>query len=380
VAELVERLAREHHCEVHLYAQEVEDIETVSSAKAMRPEQGCIVWHRIGRIPAPHLLQFVYWLSANRVTRLWNKWVSRLTFDAVFSPGINALDADVVLVHAVFHRLRELQSGRRGAGLRGMHRSLYYRLLCWLESRVYRRQSLRLAAVSRHTANQLKEYFSRTDVSVIPNGVDAAYFSQANRERLRADARRKLGYSNEEIVLLLVGNDFRNKGLPVLLEAVNLCPGLPLRVCVVGEDASGHTLESVAQAGAKGRITFSGETEIHDILQFYAGADVYVAPSLEDSFNLPTLEAMACGLLVIVSTNAGISEYVRDRENGVLLHDANDPQELADALQRIANDRGLAATLVTNALRTAAALSWDRQAEALVRLLGSVVKTRRVSR
>jgi UDP-glucose:(heptosyl)LPS alpha-1,3-glucosyltransferase len=369
VAELVERLAREYHCEVHLYAQQVDDLDTTPFSNAASATPGCVVWHRIRRIPGPHLLQFVYWIMANRVARMWDGLAHGLVFDVVFSPGINALDADVVLVHAVFHRLRELQDsdcGNRG-GLRGLHRSLYYGLLCSLEAKVYRQKSLRLAAVSPHTAKQLNEYFGCTDVRVIPNGVDVTHFSPVNRERLRADARRRLEYSNEEIVVLLVGNDFQNKGLPTLLESVKLCSDLPLRVRVVGEDMSGHGLESLAQAQVQGRVALSGETR--DILSFYSVADIYAAPSLEDSFNLPALEAMACGLPVIVSKNTGISEYLRDGENGIVLRDASDPRELADALRRIARDRELAAALGAKATAAAAEFSWDRHAQAVLQLL-----------
>jgi len=369
VAELVARLVREHGCEVHLYAQEVEDIEVTQWPQADASERGRVVWHRVARIPGPHLFQFIHWLAVNRIARWRDRWIHGLHCDAVFSPGINALDADVVLVHAVFHRLKLLQDARGGGGLRGLHRSMYYRLLCWLESRVYRRKLLRLAAVSRHTARQLDEYFGRTDVNVIPNGVDTVHFSPANRDALRVEVRERLGYSRGDIVLLLVGNDFRNKGLPVLLEAVKLCGKLQLKVCVVGEDALATELVSSARSQLEGRIRFAGETR--DILSFYSAADIYTAPSLEDSFNLPALEAMACGLPVVVSRNAGISEYLRDGENGVLLQDAADPDELAEALSRIASNPGVAEGIGAEAVSTAAELSWDRHAKALLQLIQS---------
>jgi len=170
-------------------------------------------------------------------------------------------------------------------------------------------------------------------------------------------------------VLLLVGNDFRNKGLPVLLEAVKLCGKLQLKVCVVGEDALATELVSSARSQLEGRIRFAGETR--DILSFYSAADIYTAPSLEDSFNLPALEAMACGLPVVVSRNAGISEYLRDGENGVLLQDAADPDELAEALSRIASNPGVAEGIGAEAVSTAAELSWDRHAKALLQLIQS---------
>jgi len=57
------------------------------------------------------------------------------------------------------------------------------------------------------------------------------------------------------------------------------------------------------------------------VLSFYAAADAYVAPSLEDAFGLPILEAMACGLPVIASVQAGASENVLDGATGYLLRD-----------------------------------------------------------
>jgi hypothetical protein len=68
--------------------------------------------------------------------------------------------------------LKELQDSRTSSGLRALHRSRYYQLLCALESRVYRQKNVRLAAVSQHAANQLSQYFGRQDVATVPNGVD----------------------------------------------------------------------------------------------------------------------------------------------------------------------------------------------------------------
>jgi UDP-glucose:(heptosyl)LPS alpha-1,3-glucosyltransferase len=213
----------------------------------------------------------------------------------------------------------------------------------------------------------MRRYFGRADVSVIPHGVDAAHFSRANRDALRTEARRRLGYASEDVVLLLVGNDFRNKGLPVLLQAVNLCPDLPLRICVVGDDASGSALKAVAQAQLRGRITFVGVTA--DILTFYSVADVYTAPSLEDSFNLPALEAMACGLPVVVSMSAGISEFIRNEANGLLLRNPSDPVELAHAIRRVVSDSRLVESMTAMAVKTACSLSWERHGESVLQLL-----------
>lgn len=67
-----------------------------------------------------------------------------------------------------------------------------------------------------------------------------------------------------------------------------------------------------------------------DVLFFYAAADAYVAPSLEESFGLPIMEAMACGLPVIASVQSGASETIVDGETGYLLRDPLNNLELTN--------------------------------------------------
>ena len=369
LAELLERLVRNHACEIHLYSQNVEDLAVTPFDKSSDGLFPSLVWHRVPRIPGPHLLQFLFWIIVNRLFRLRDGLLRGIQFDIVFTPGINALDADVILVHVVFYRLKELQDAQPQSGPRGLHRSLYYQLLCLLEKRVYRRSRTRLAAVSRHTATQLHHYFGRNDIEVVPNGVDLSHFSPGKRLALRTATRQKLRYSPQDVVLLLVGNDLRNKGLPFLLDSLNRCRDLPLRLCVVGSDPSSDGVQVVSRLHLRDRVTFAGETE--EILSFYAAADIYVAPSLEDSFNLPALEAMACGLPVVVSTKAGISDYLSDGVDSLLLSEPENPVPLCEILSRLAQDSELRRNLGQNATQTAARLSWDRHARAIYALLSA---------
>jgi len=361
VAELVERLACTYHYEVHVYAHDVDDLTTSPYARGSATAQGRIVWHRIRRIRGPHLIQFLYWMVANRVLRIWDRYVGGLVFGLVISPGINALDADLILVHAVFHRLNELKASRQEAGLRSLHRSLYYWLVCFLESRVYRQKGVCLTAVSRHTADQLKRYFGRADVAVIPNGVDTAHFSPEQRAALRQPARQQFKFPAGDFVLLLVGNDLRNKGLPALLDAVGLCDDLPLRLCVLGGDAAYGAAEAAARGALRDRVEFFPETR--EILPFYAAADAYIAPSLEDSFNLPVLEAMACGLPVIASVQAGVSENIHDGETGYLLREPQNACELAGLVRKLFENASLRQRLGDAASRYVQRnCTWDQNA------------------
>jgi glycosyltransferase involved in cell wall biosynthesis len=360
LAELLERLANNFGFEIYLYAQRVEDLALSDRAKSRDPNAGTLFWRRVPSVPGPHLLQFLFWLWLNRLCRTWDRFFHGLRFDLVFSAGINCLDADVILVHAVFRRLAELHEEAVSSGLRTLHRTLYYRMLRFLERRVYGNPHVALAAVSQHTAAQLHHYFGRTGVPVIPNGVDTRVFHPEARSARRSMARQRWQFAPHEQVLLLIGNDWENKGLPVLLEAAAQCRDLPLRLLIVGQEDPAAFASAISRLQLAGRVSFSGPSA--DVLDFFAAADVYVAPSVEDSFNLPVLEAMACSLPVIVSTNAGVNECIRDRFDGLLLRDPQNPTELAATLRSLLKDPQGMLRLGENAGRTATSLSWDRHA------------------
>src|SRR5216684_2257327 len=91
LAELLERLARQEHCEIHLYAQRVEGLALAQASAAHSPDAGAILWHKVSSIPGPHLLQFLAWLFLNSFCRAWDRWIHGVRFDLVLSPGINCL-------------------------------------------------------------------------------------------------------------------------------------------------------------------------------------------------------------------------------------------------------------------------------------------------
>src|SRR5437899_5095880 len=114
LAELLDRLAHDEHCEIHLYSQRVEDLALAHPGVTRSQGSGSITWHKVRSIPGPHLLRFLAWLFLNSLSRAWDRWIHGLRFDLVLSPGINCLDADVVFVHALFHRLQELANEENG--------------------------------------------------------------------------------------------------------------------------------------------------------------------------------------------------------------------------------------------------------------------------
>lgn len=380
LAELLERLARDYGCEIHLYAQRVEEL-SISDVRTTRSKKsGFILWHKVPSIPGPHVAQFLGWMFLNGFMRRWDTAFGRDSYELVLSPGINCLHPDAVIVHALFHRLKELareenQDRAAQAGFfRRLHRRIYYGLLTKLERRIYNDPKVALAAVSRRTAGLLKEYFHREDVCVVPNGVDTKHFSTAARLARRAESRRRRGFRDEEFILLLIGNDWHNKGVPGILEAMGALPALPIRLLVAGNDDAEPFRERAAELGVEERCRW--ETSSPDVLDFYGAADVYVSPSREDSFGLPVAEAMACGLPAITSVCAGVADYIEDGADGIILRNPRDAQELRGKIERLHAEPELRRSLGEAAARKAMEWNWDRPAAAAWEFLKSAAEKR----
>lgn len=377
LAELLQRLARNEHCEIHLYAQRVEDLELSQKGTANLQDSGAIIWHKVPAIPGPHLLRFLGWLFLNSISRAWDRWVHGLRFDVVLSPGINCLNADVIIVHALFQRLQELareehaDSAKHGL-LRRFHRRAYYAFLAGLERRIYANPKVSLAAVSQRTATLLEHYFHRQDVRVIPNGVDTAQFSTSARVALRSAARLNRNFQEKDFVLLLIGNDWRAKGLETVLRAASSLRELPLLVLVAGDDSADSFRELAKSLGISERFRFEPSRE--DVLDFYAAADLYVSPSQEDSFGMPVAEAMACGLPVITSVFAGISALLHHAEDSFVLRDPHDSKTLAELVRTLYENSKLRSSMEQAAANVSLGWTWERNAAAVMQLLQKTVK------
>jgi UDP-glucose:(heptosyl)LPS alpha-1,3-glucosyltransferase len=375
LAELLDRLAHCYHCEVHLYSERVDDL-ALDDPKAPRSGGGgAIFWHRVPSLGGPHFLQFLGWLVSNGFVRWRDRFLRGASFNLVLSPGINCLHPDVVIVHALFHRLREL-SGQESRNaqlqpgfLRRIHRRTYYRLLTTLERRVYSDPKVSLVGVSQHTVDLLAQYFQRKDVHVIPNGVDTGQFSVSVRLARRREARARRGFRDVDFVLLLIGNDWRVKGVPANLAAMAASPALPLHLLVVGDDAVDPFREMAKRLGILDRCHW--EVPRSDVIDLYATADLYVSPSREDSFGLPVAEAMACGLPVITSALAGVSSLIRNTVDGLVLRDPDDVPSLAQLFAQLHDDEALRNRIGQAAAKAAQEWTWDHHAAEVWKLLNA---------
>jgi glycosyltransferase involved in cell wall biosynthesis len=204
--------------------------------------------------------------------------------------------------------------------------------------------------------------------------LNAVKFSPNRRIQLREGARKDLGLSDNEFAILLIGNDWRKKGLQCLLEAVARLGDSRFRILVVGQDSSSVYRKQLAPLGLDKQVQFLPPRS--DVEFYYAAADVYAGPSLEDTFSLPPAEAMACGLAVITTRAAGVSEIIHHGEDGLVMEDPYDVETLSNWLGQLSRDEHWSRELGDAARKTAEQYTWERNAREMGEVLRSIVEER----
>lgn len=371
IAEWTSRLSGEF--DIHVYSQRVEDLDLTR-----------LTWHRIPKIPGPHLVKFLWWLAANHLWRWRDRRFRGITHDLVFTAGTNCLDADAISIHIVFaefvRRVRSemyLQRNSIFSWPRRIHRDLYYRLITLLERHLYTQPSAQLILIARKTAKDLDRFYGPHDVlPVLYMGIDHTTFNPQLRMARRDEARRELGIRDEQFVLLLVGNDWRKKGLCTLLDVLPVLADRQVILLVVGDDEKFPYLRQIQRYDLVDRVRFFPSRP--DVAFYYAAADAYVEPSVEDTFAQPPAEAMACGLAVITSVTNGTAEIITDGMDGLIIQDPNNSPELATQIRRLCEDPYFCRWLGENAARTSLRYTWDQNGEQMKEIFTNMLRNKKV--
>jgi D-inositol-3-phosphate glycosyltransferase len=169
-------------------------------------------------------------------------------------------------------------------------------------------------------------------VGVVPCGVNMELFKPIDK----GDARRKLGLTDEKI-LLFVGRIDPLKGIDKLIKTIPLLRNQGrLKLVVVGGDENSRLeLEELKQLANDLNIwesvDFRGLVKQEQLPYFYSAADVCIAPSYYESFGLVPLEALACGTPVVATDVGDLKNIIKQGETGCIVAD-NSPEKLAEGI------------------------------------------------
>lgn len=227
-----------------------------------------------------------------------------------------------------------------------------------------------LTAISDSVAQEYRDVGVTEDrIAQIPNGVDLSRF----RRKVDADAvRAGHGLDPDAMLLLSVGRNHPKKNYPQLIEAAarlkSMKPG-KFQLALVGNQVA-SLKDQVARLGLESHVRLIDQIggseggasvpELPDpaLVDLYLAADIFVFPSLMETFGIAIVEALAAGLPVIVGESPGCRDVVRQGRDG-LMADPRDAEDLAKKMLLLISDSKARASWARKAKTRAKDFDWD---------------------
>jgi UDP-glucose:(heptosyl)LPS alpha-1,3-glucosyltransferase len=359
IVTLSNQLARSGQ-EVHIYA-----------AKIDAPKNEKIFTHLV---PLPRIRNFAYHISfakncekmlraenfdiINGLSRIWYQDIYR-SGDPLFIHWLKSHKPNILdkLLSAVNPKEKAMLSLEKKVFTSGMLR--------------------RVIAISNLDKMLISRYYGFPDekVQVIYNGVDFERFNPGVR-RFRKDVRSRLGIPEESAAALFVALDFKRKGLNSLIKSLALLGnrGENLICVVVGNGKFPKYEARAKRCGIADRIVFAGTSA--NVEQFYGAADFFVFPTLYDPFANVHLEALACGLPVITTREAGGAELIREGENGFVISPSDNVNELSEKILALM-DGAVREKMSRIAAESVKDFTVERNARSVLKLYEEVLEEKR---
>ncbi|MBI3252158.1 MAG: glycosyltransferase family 4 protein [Candidatus Omnitrophica bacterium] len=287
-------------------------------------------------------------------------------FDLLHVPHFNAPlffpKKLAVTVHDLIY-LRNAGASRFGLG------ALYARRLL---NHIQKKASI-IFTVSEHTKNDLLNYFPRLDpgrIGVTPEAAGPLFRKIGDGDslnKIRAD------YSLDRPFILCVGSLKKHKNIPALIQAMadlRERKKIDHELALVGrpDPKNPGLLRLIRRSGF---VRYLGEVPDESLAGIYNLADLFVMPSFFEGFGLPVLEAMACGVPVLVSNRASLPEVGGE---AALTFDPGRIDALGELLYNVLQDKGLRLKMIEMGFARAKEFSWERTArqtlEGYCRVLG----------
>lgn len=248
------------------------------------------------------------------------------------------------------------------------------RNLSWLQ-RAARRFLLRRVtgciAQSRPAAERFKQLDPVGPVFMAPHTTNLTPFINVASAREWAEPA--------ELRLLTVGRLIESKGIHHLIRALAGLPPTrrPVRLTIVGSGPEENELKELVKRLKLERVRFAGFVDQAELPAYYAESDVFVFPTLDDTFGLVLLEAAASGLALIASNKAGgTQDFIEDNKVGFVF-DPRDEGALARQIAILADDHDMVVRMGQAAHNVVRERTPDRTAEGYLSAIQAALAARR---
>lgn len=282
--------------------------------------------------PGPTFVTELCWPSLVRLAFRRRRLDRRRPFVTVATQG-QMPGAEIATAHFC-HRayLKEYYATSGTRGLRRISRNLVHRYHARLEALAFRRARV-VTVPSRGLWNEIAHYYPFVTEKLVhvPYPIELVHFVR-DASFDRASARAGHGYSEDDVVFAFVGlGDFARKGLEVAIQGLAQLESDVAKILVVGgtKGEIGLYRDIATAAGVERRVLFVGFQT--DIRPYLWASDVFLFPTVYETFSKASYEAAAAGLPVIATRVHGIEDLINDGVNGWFVDRI--PESIAEAMQ-----------------------------------------------
>lgn len=181
-----------------------------------------------------------------------------------------------------------------------------------------------IVSVSNWLMSILEESFLKNyPITTIENGIDVSVF-----KFIKSDLRNKYGLNDKVIILGVAASWNERKGLDDFINLRGMLPEDKFEIIIIGLNS--QQLDRVKKEGIIGISRTANKSEL---AEWYSTCDVFFNPSIEETFGLVTVEAMACGAPVIVYNSTAAPELIKHTNNYCV--NTNDLDEVVECINKI---------------------------------------------
>lgn len=239
------------------------------------------------------------------------------------------------------------------------------------------KKSDKIITVSKFERNRIGEFFNipadNDRLVAIYNGVTEHFRKIDDQSELN---RVKHLYKLPENFLFFLGNTDPKKNTPGVLKAFSdylkkTGDDMYLVMLDYEESSLNKILSDIGDKNLRSRILLTGYVVNTDLPAIYNLCKIFLYPSLRESFGIPMLEAMRCGVPVITSNTSSMPEVSGD---AAYIVDPYKPEEITDGIIELLNNEQLREELVEKGIKRSQKFSWKNMAKDVLKLYQEVYK------
>ncbi|MGB4614300.1 MAG: RecX family transcriptional regulator [Erysipelotrichaceae bacterium] len=202
-------------------------------------------------------------------------------------------------------------------------------------SKLYGDSSIEVISPSEKTKEMLLRYDIRSDIHVIPTGLDLKRFNVNNRDINKVkEIRDKYGILDDELFVISLGRIAEEKSIDIIIDAFKYVKedNIKAKLLIVGSGPEEDSLKKQVKAlNLEDYVIFAGKKPSEIVPSYYLASDVFVSASLTETQGLTFIEALASGLPVFARPDDVLNELVFDGKTGFYF---NTPKELSEKLKK----------------------------------------------